>query len=312
MVGVPDARWNRKPEALDSHAAVKKIHLLPNLLTLANAFCGILAICYAIDAIQAGQSSPELFYSLLSKAAWLVFLGMLFDALDGKVARMVGASSAFGAQLDSFSDLLSFGLAPAILVKVLVEHESDLVGLPIHHRVTFVCAVLYTTMAILRLARFNLENDPDPEAHRHFKGLPSPAAAGAVAASILLYLALRDPSLEHADGMRTPFGALLSLAPSLRDSAALGWMLPVLLAMLVVFGLLMVSRVRYRHMMSALTERGQFFTLVGVAIVAILLWTMPVPAVFCVFIGYAVFGLAGAAKRKVAGAGPLSPTDHAG
>ena len=112
--------------------------------------------------------------------------------------------------------------------------------------------------------------------------------------------------------MRTPFGALLSLAPSLRDSAALGWMLPVLLAMLVVFGLLMVSRVRYRHMMSALTERGQFFTLVGVAIVAILLWTMPVPAVFCVFIGYAVFGLAGAAKRKVAGAGPLSPTDHAG
>lgn len=308
MVGARRPGWNGAGWEVDSSRpargpTVKKIHLLPNLLTLANAFCGILAICKGIDALEAGRRDPELFYGLMSTAAWLVFLGMLFDALDGKVARMVGASSAFGAQLDSFSDLLTFGLTPAILVKVLVEHEGGLLGFEINHRVTFVCAGLYTTMAILRLARFNLENDPDPEAHRFFKGLPSPAAAGAVASSILLYLTLRAPRLEQADGLSTPVGDLLRLLPDLHDSPALAWLLPVLLTMLVCFGLLMVSRVRYRHMMSALTERGQFFTLVGVAVVAILLWTMPVPALFCVFMGYAVFGLAGAAKRKV-GAGP--------
>ncbi len=277
---------------------MKKIHLLPNLLTLANAFCGVLAVCKAVDALVAGDKDPELFYSLMSTATWLVFLGMLFDALDGKVARMVGASSTFGAQLDSFSDLLTFGLAPALLAKVLVEHEAALHGLSINHRVSFVCAMLYVAMAILRLARFNLENDPDPEAHRHFKGLPSPGAAGAVASTILLYLTLRKPALEQADGLRTPFGDLLGLLPGLRDERVLAWSLPALLVLEVVAGLLMVSRVRYRHMTSALTERGQFFTLVGLVAAAIVLWMAPVPAMFLVFVGYALFGVGGAARRR--------------
>jgi phosphatidylserine synthase len=112
---------------------VRKIHLLPNLLTLGNAFCGLLAIAKGIDALVYSQTDAGIFYGKMESACWLIFIGMLFDALDGKVARMVGGSSAFGAQLDSFSDMLSFGVAPALLAKILIEHEAGarvLVHLP--------------------------------------------------------------------------------------------------------------------------------------------------------------------------------------
>lgn len=277
---------------------MRKIQMLPNLLTLANAFCGLLAICKAIDALVHAGPEP-IFYENLATAAWLIYAGMLFDALDGKVARMVGGGSAFGAQLDSFSDMLTFGVAPAILTKILIEHEGPAWGYEVNPRLTFAAAALFATMAILRLARFNLDTDPDPEAHKSFQGLPSPAAAGTIASGILLYLALRKPQLEHSDGIRTPLGILLDLLPQNLD---LGWTLPVLWALLVALGLLMVSRVRYLHMFSALTGRGQFFTLVWVVIAAVLLLTIPAVALFIVFHGYVLIGLALAALRRAKGA----------
>lgn len=268
---------------------MRKVHLLPNLLTLANCFCGLLAISKGIDAL--GATDPDRFYAGLETACWLVFVGMVFDAVDGKVARMVGGGSAFGAQLDSFSDLLTFGVAPGLLVKVLVEHEGSLYRFDVNPRLTFVAAGVYTVMALLRLARFNLENDPDPEAHRTFKGLPSPAAAGSVAATILMYLSLRHPDLQKSDGVLTPLGGILKSFPDLRMSPALVWFLPALLVMLPLLGLFMVSRMRNVHMTSYLTERGQFVTLVGVVVAAVCLWTFPAPAVFFVFNGYVLFGL---------------------
>lgn len=268
---------------------MRKVHLLPNLLTLANAFCGLLAICKGIDALNAVQ--PERFYSSLETACWLIFAGMVFDAVDGKVARMVGGGSAFGAQLDSFSDMLTFGVAPGVLVKVLVEHEGPIYDSTINPRLTFVAAAVFTSMAILRLARFNLENDPDPEAHRTFKGLPSPAAAGAVVATLLMYLSLRHPDLERSDGVLTPLGGLLRHVPDLRMSPTLVGFLPALVLMLPLLGLSMVSRIRNVHMTSYLTERGQFVTLVGVVVAAVALWTFPVPAVFVVFNGYVIYGV---------------------
>lgn len=268
---------------------MRKVHLLPNLLTLANAFCGLLAICKGIDALNAVQ--PERFYSSLETACWLIFAGMVFDAVDGKVARMVGGGSAFGAQLDSFSDMLTFGVAPGVLVKVLVEHEGPIYDFTINPRLTFVAAAVFTSMAILRLARFNLENDPDPEAHRTFKGLPSPAAAGAVVATLLMYLSLRHPDLERSDGVLTPLGGLLRHVPDLRMSPTLVGFLPALVLMLPLLGLSMVSRIRNVHMTSYLTERGQFVTLVGVVVAAVALWTFPVPAVFVVFNGYVIYGV---------------------
>ncbi len=266
---------------------MRKVHLLPNLLTLGNAVCGVLAICKGIDALAYSGDDPLRFYQNLSSAAWLVYLGMVLDALDGKVARLVGGGSAFGAQLDSFADMLTFGVAPAILTKILIEHEGPAWGIAINPRLTFAAAAVFAVMAILRLARFNLENDPDPEAHKSFKGLPSPAAAGTMASALLLYVAIRKPQLEHADGIRTPLGNVLDYLPQNMD---LGWTLPTLWALLVALGLLMVSRVRYLHIASAITGRGQFVTLVWAVVTAILLLTVPAPALFVVFHGYVLIG----------------------
>jgi CDP-diacylglycerol--serine O-phosphatidyltransferase len=285
---------------------VRKIYLLPNLLTLANSFCGLLAICKGIDALAPAPSDPGHFYHHMETACWLVFLGMIFDALDGKVARMVGGASAFGAQLDSFSDMLTFGVAPAVLAKILIEHEGLLYDFATPTRLTFVLAVLFSVMAILRLARFNLENDPDPEAHREFKGLPSPAAAGAVVATLLMYLSLRHPDLEKSDGVLTPLGGLLRYFPDLRMSPSLVWFLPAIGLMLPLLGLLMVSRLRNVHMTSYLTDRSPFWRLVAIVLAAVCLWIAPVPALFAVFDGYVLFGLARAViGRKTP---PMSPT----
>jgi CDP-diacylglycerol--serine O-phosphatidyltransferase len=269
---------------------MRKVHLLPNLLTLANAFCGLLAICKGIDALQVGSTDPASFYQHMEVACILVFVGQVADALDGKVARIVGGASNFGAQLDSFSDFLTFGVAPAILAKILIEHEGPLYGWSISPRWTFVGACVYSIMAILRLARFNLENDPDPEAHRTFKGLPSPSAAGSVCATILMYLAFRHPDLEKSGGVVTPLGGVLAHLHNF-GTDQLFWFLPAIALMLPVLGLLMVSKIRNVHMTSYLTGRGQFVTLVTVVVAVVLLSLFPVPALFFVFNGYVVYGL---------------------
>ena len=270
---------------------MRKIHILPNLLTLANAFCGLLAIAKGIDALVLSSTDPNNFDSKLETACWLIFLGMVFDAVDGKVARMVGGASNFGAQLDSFSDMLTFGVAPGLLVKMLVDHEGPRFDYHVNPRLHFVAAAVFAVMAILRLARFNLETEPDAAAHQSFKGLPSPAAAGAVAATMLMYLSLKNPAIETSDGTLTPLGALLRLVPQADKAEFLHWFLPALALMLPVLGLLMVSRVRYVHMFSALTGRGQFVTLVSLVFVAFCLFVAPVLAVFFVFNGYFLIGL---------------------
>jgi len=285
---------------------VRRIHLLPNLLTLGNAFCGLLALTKGIDALAFSRAEAADFYPKIETACWLVFLGMLLDAVDGKVARMVGGASSFGAQLDSFSDMLTFGLAPAMLVKVLIEHEGPLYeswGKPWDNpRVHFVAAAVFSVMAILRLARFNLETEPDSSSHQLFKGLPSPAAAGSVCATLLMYLSLRNPGIERSDGTLTPLGALLRWFPQIDQSPFLFVFLPVLALMLPVLGLLMVSRIRYVHMFSALTGRGQFVTLVGIVFSAFCLFVAPVLAVFVVFNGYVVIGLSRALVSRRPGA----------
>jgi CDP-diacylglycerol--serine O-phosphatidyltransferase len=290
---------------------LRRIHLLPNLLTLANTFCGLLALMKGVDALAYSRAEPAGFYIKIETACWLVFLGMAFDAVDGKVARMVGGASSFGAQLDSFSDMITFGLAPAVLVKVLIEHEGPLYDSwsnPWDNpRIHFVAAAVFSVMAILRLARFNLETEPDESSHLEFKGLPSPAAAGAVCATMLMYLSLRNPSIERSDGSLTPLGAILRWFPQIDQSPFLFFFLPALALLLPVLGLLMVSRIRYVHMFSAITGRGQFVTLVGVVFSAFCLFVAPVLAVFIVFNGYVLLGLLRHfSRRRGARGGPQS------
>jgi CDP-diacylglycerol--serine O-phosphatidyltransferase len=264
---------------------VRKIHLLPNLLTLGNSFCGLLAIAKGIDALTFSQTDPGLFYTKMESACWLIFIGQLFDALDGKVARMVGGSSLFGAQLDSFSDMLSFGVAPALLAKILIEHEASKLGYSVHLRLDFVAAAVFAIMAILRLARFNLETEPDESSHQFFKGLPSPGAAGALCATMLMYLALNDPRPEGL------IGELQQQYPWLVKPPFLYWFMPLLAWMMPILGLLMVSRVRYVHTTSFLSGRSQFVTLVVLVVGGFCFYIEHVIALFLVFNVYVIVGL---------------------
>lgn len=263
---------------------MKRISLLPNLFTLANCWCGLLAISKGIDALALPAAEEAAFYSKMESAAWLIFLAMVFDALDGKIARLTHSFSDFGAQLDSFADAVTFGIAPALLVRFLVEHEGPLIGMAVHPRLLFVCCAAFSMMAILRLVRFNLETDHDAAAHNEFRGLPSPAAAGTITATILMYLSL-IPGVEVSDGTPTPVGRGLELLPEGLREGALVYLLPLVVLALPLLGLLMVSRVRYVHLFSALTGgKRHFFTLVALVFVAFLLYSAPVPFLF--FGGY--------------------------
>jgi CDP-diacylglycerol--serine O-phosphatidyltransferase len=222
----------------------------------------------------------------------LVFLAMVFDALDGKIARITRSSSEFGAQLDSFSDMLTFGVVPAMLAKVLIEHEGPLLGYAGHPRLHFLAAAAFALMAILRLARFNLETDQEESDHTEFRGLPSPAAAGALTSTIWLYLVLRRPEVvEFTEGGWTPFGRLMGWMEAIEWAAFYTWLPVLLVALMIVLGLLMVSRIRYTHMMSALFREGrEFFTLVALVFALFLFYLAPVPALFLSFGSFVLYG----------------------
>lgn len=134
------------------------IYLLPNLFTTAALFFGFFAI------VQAMQGDFE-------RAAVAIFIAMVLDGLDGRVARMTRTQSAFGAEYDSLSDMVSFGVAPALVI-----YEWALTGMG---RLGWIAAFIYCACAALRLARFNTTLEVMDK--RYFQGLPSPAAAALVA-----------------------------------------------------------------------------------------------------------------------------------
>lgn len=274
---------------------LKPVAILPNLITLANAFCGLLALSKAVDAmtvsVELGDSAVA-FYRHMETACFLVFLAMVFDALDGWVARMTRSTSEFGAQLDSFADLLTFGVVPAILAKALIEHEGPLIDYSGNSRLHFLAAAVFAMLALLRLARFTLETEPDPEEHKAFKGLPSPGAAGALVSWIWMYLILRRPELETVGDQRTPVGVIMGWIQGFDWTPFLSWGPVFLVLWMPVLGLLMVSRVRYPHGANLITDRSSpFSALVVVVFVCFLLYLAPVPVLFIVFNGFVVVGL---------------------
>jgi CDP-diacylglycerol--serine O-phosphatidyltransferase len=170
------------------------VYLLPSTLTLASMFCGYACIVYSMR----GE---------LEKAAPLIGLAIVIDMLDGRVARMTGTTSAFGVEFDSLADIISFGVAPAILAFQW--------GLQPLGRIGWAAGFVFVAGAAIRLARFNIQAGTVDK--RYFVGLPSPAAAGVPAATIFF----------HPTGFTSPAAAL-----------------PVL-ALVIVPGLLMVSTIRF-------------------------------------------------------------------
>jgi CDP-diacylglycerol--serine O-phosphatidyltransferase len=159
---------------------VKKIAVLPALLTLGNGICGFAAIIFA-SKISAGD--PLVNETNFAWAGWFILFAMVFDMLDGYVARLTKTASDFGGELDSLCDVVSFGVAPAFLLLKLGPGWEPSAFL---HQVVGGIAALYFACTALRLARFNVDNNPDPATHKRFRGLPSPGAAGCVAALAIL------------------------------------------------------------------------------------------------------------------------------
>ena len=139
----------------------KAIHILPSLFTTGNVFCGF----YAFVAVL----NEDFYY-----AAWAIVIGMIFDGLDGRIARMTKTTSAFGMQYDSLADIITFGMAPAFLAYSWVLKPFGRLG--------WMAAFLFLLCTALRLARFNVS--PGHYEGR-FEGLPSPAAAGVVLSWVL-------------------------------------------------------------------------------------------------------------------------------
>ena len=266
---------------------MKRVSVLPNLLTLGNAACGLLALSKAIDALAVVGTEPERFDTLLEQGCWLIFLAMIFDALDGRVARLTDSMTEFGAQLDSFADAITFGVAPALMCKVLLEGANPAFS---HPRISFLAAAAFSLMAVLRLARFNLETDEDDD-HMMFRGLPSPAAAGTVVAMILMYLSL-GTVIEVAGGQPTLVGRGIEFLPEWLRTGLRDVLLPSILVALPLLGLLMVSRVPYTHAASVIFQRrARFNLLVQASFIAGGLYLAPVPALFFGGIAYVLHGV---------------------
>lgn len=210
---------------------MKKIAIVPTLLTLGNGVCGFAAIACASKI--AGNETPAN-DSFFAAAGWLVVAAMVFDMLDGYVARLSKTASKFGGELDSLCDAVSFGVAPAFLMlKMGPGWERG----PILHQLLAGLATLYMVCALLRLARFNVDNTPDPAAHKRFRGLPSPGAAGCLASLAILRGELPKKFAEYWSAFQ-PEAVRQMVHRLLEGFAPIGGL---------VIALLMVSVVPYPH-----------------------------------------------------------------
>lgn len=173
------------------------IYLLPNSLTAGNLFFGFLAILRCIQANNA--TDPAIISEHFTKAVWFIFFGVVCDAFDGRVARMGGRESLFGIEFDSIADIISFGVAPAMMMIFLILKPTEQYEFILE--ISWLIGFVYLLCAAVRLARFNVLTHPmlTPgeriKGTKDFLGLPVPAAAGMIASLVLVYTSFEIHSL---------------------------------------------------------------------------------------------------------------------
>jgi len=253
-------------------AYIRSVYLLPSMATLGNAVCGFAAMyvaALAAGAIENGGGANLFFRDPLTRfwamhgfvgAAYLVFFAMVFDALDGRLARFARHTTEFGGQLDSLADVVSFGAAPAFIALELVRVSFLHSHIPLAlSRLNWAIGALYFCCAAVRLARFNVSNEHGEQHHFSFLGLPSPGAGGAVVAWILMQQDLHR--IGEAGSAMASFFSTTCL---------------VLLPLIVLgTGLLMVSTVRYPHVVNRYLRGKQpvMKLLAGIgAVLALVVW----------------------------------------
>lgn len=237
------------------------IYVLPNLLTIMNMFFGFFAIIYSINGN-------------FMWAAYAIVIGAIFDQLDGRVARITNATSRFGAELDSLCDLVTFGLAPGLLL--------FLWSLEPFGRIGWLASFFYVACGALRLARFNVQSASVEKAY--FQGLPIPMAAGIVASSVLAFQDLELDAARH-------WGVL---------------------AMTFLLGFVMVSTFRYRSFKDIDFRHRLPFRYLPVGVfIFVMVALRPETTLFVLFLSYAtlgaVFGIWRLGSRHPRNMKPYSP-----
>lgn len=253
-----------------------RIYFLPNAMTAGNLFCGFMAVVSCVHARLAESaitseylgSTPAEHYRF---AVWFILGAAAFDVLDGRLARMGGRESLFGAEFDSLADVVSFGFAPALLMFFFILSPSQ--GFPFFRNIGWFFGFVYLLCAAIRLARFNVITNPllhrgQKQLSKDFVGLPVPAAAATVAALVLFLLKLTEADRTlKAGALALPF-------------------------LMLLIAILMVSTVRYPSGKNVdLQTKTRLQTFVLVLGVLGLVVVFKEVAVLCVCLGYIFYGL---------------------
>lgn len=250
---------------MDNSSQEPRIYLLPNLMTAGNLCCGFFAVLTIFKGMELNDFAAA--YPFYEKAILLIFGSCLFDLLDGRLARMGGQESPFGQEFDSIADVVSFGMAPALLVS-----KAVLFNLP--SKLGWAIAFIYLLCGAMRLARFNcLANMPKKESDSNdFRGIPIPMAAGFIASVTFLLIFFSKNDRGHD----------------------LGWWNWVLAGAMLVLSGLMISNVRYPSFKKIdFQTRGTLLgILIGAMIILLLInevtrWYTPT----AIFSAYLIYGL---------------------
>ncbi|UPA28508.1 MAG: CDP-diacylglycerol--serine O-phosphatidyltransferase [Verrucomicrobiota bacterium] len=246
-------------------ADASRIYLLPNIFTATNLFCGFLSIIRCIQARYATTDAATA-HRFYQQAVWLIFFAGLADMLDGRVARLKKKESLFGLEFDSISDMVSFGVAPALMVFLRILSPCD--EYLFFRQLGWMIGFIYLLCAGVRLARFNVITSPllpreEAIPSYDFLGLPVPAAAGVIASFVLIV----DSYDLHVFSIFLPFIMLLT-------------------------AYLMVSTIRFPSFKkinwSTRTRLGTFVAIIGV--LATISWFHQFSCAI-VFLSYVVYGL---------------------
>ena len=240
-------------------ATIKKgIYIIPSMFTCANMAFGFLSMLSSISG-------------RFTEAAWFLICAIACDMLDGRIARMTKTTSEFGVQLDSLSDLVSFGIAPAIMIYMLSLKNMGKLGIAI--------AILYVLCAALRLAKFNVKAK-DGEVHSSFYGLPTPASAGLLISFVLSY------GLLDTGGQDLTFKTIPVLMKTMP------WFFKAMPIVMVLFSLLMVSNIPFASFKKIKLSRPQalqFLVLILVLLAVVIVY--PQNTFFILFSLYVLSGV---------------------
>jgi CDP-diacylglycerol--serine O-phosphatidyltransferase len=216
------------------------LYILPNFFTAASIFSGVFSMINAVNGD-------------FTKAAWLIMLALIFDGLDGRVARLTNTCSKFGIEFDSLADVVAFGVAPALLIYLFVGHEFGRFGV-------VVCA-LFVMFGAIRLARFNvMTSHSEPSV---FIGIPIPTAAVFISLLILLF---------EQYSLKSEFGISI-------------------LVLAILISLLMVSNIRYPSFKKVdFTPKHVMKLFVFILFLALSIFMFPVEGFTLLFVAYILYG----------------------